>query len=99
MGCNNQKECYAAINIIFVTVYAEYATEAFSIYASGYLMKPLHKEAVEKAIENLRFPIAASKKLLPIWWIGTVPESIPGSFVQCRGSIYQQPKPVCHRSG
>lgn len=58
------------MNIIFVTAYAEYATEAFSIYASGYLMKPLEKEAVEKAFENLRFPIAKSKKLLRIKCFG-----------------------------
>lgn len=77
------KECYAAINIIFVTAYAEYATEAFSIYASGYLMKPLHKEAVEKAIENLRFPIAASKKLLRVKCFGNFEvfcEGVPVAF-------------------
>lgn len=64
------KECNEAVNIIFVTAYAEYATEAFSIYASGYLMKPLEKEAVEKAFENLRFPITKSKKLLRIKCFG-----------------------------
>ena len=45
------------INIIFVTAYPEYAYEAFSLYPSGYVLKPVTKEAVEREIENLRFPV------------------------------------------
>jgi two-component SAPR family response regulator len=44
-------------NIIFVTAHSEYASNAFSLYASGYLLKPITKEAVEKEIENLRYPL------------------------------------------
>lgn len=36
--------------IIFVTGYSEYAVDAFSLRASGYLLKPVTKEAVAKDI-------------------------------------------------
>ena len=36
--------------IIFLTGYAQYALEAFSVRASGYLLKPVSKEALEKDI-------------------------------------------------
>ena len=45
------------INIIFVTAYSEYAIEAFGLHPSGYILKPVTKEAVEREIENLRHPI------------------------------------------
>lgn len=44
-------------NIVFVTAYAEYALEAFDIFASGYLMKPLQRKDVKRAIKNLRYPV------------------------------------------
>lgn len=44
-------------NIIFVTGYSEYALEAFSLYASGYILKPAEKKSVLKALSNLRHPI------------------------------------------
>lgn len=45
------------INIIFVTGYSEYMNEAFLLRASGYILKPLTKEAVEKELKDLRNPI------------------------------------------
>lgn len=44
------------INIIFCTGYAEYSLEAFSLYASGYLLKPITVEKVLDAMAHLRFP-------------------------------------------
>ena len=35
------------IHIIFVTGYSQYAVEAFSIHATGYLLKPVTEEAVD----------------------------------------------------
>lgn len=58
------------INIVFVTAYTEYALEAFGIFASGYLMKPLRKEDVEQAIQNLRYPIAYPKGKLRVQCFG-----------------------------
>jgi len=48
------KELYPKINIIFVTAYSMYAVEAFGLYPSGYILKPVTKEAVEREITNLR---------------------------------------------
>lgn len=44
-------------NIIFVTGYSEYALEAFSVYASGYILKPAEKKAVLDALSKLRYPV------------------------------------------
>ena len=49
------KDYYPKMNIIFVTAYSKYAIEAFGLCASGYLLKPVTKEAVEREIKNLRY--------------------------------------------
>ncbi len=59
-------------NIVFVTAYAKYALEAFGMFASGYLMKPLRREDVEKVIRNLRYPVLHRKE---------------GLWVQCFGNF------------
>ncbi|MEE0858572.1 MAG: response regulator [Acutalibacteraceae bacterium] len=48
-------------NIIFVTGYSEYALEAFSVYASGYILKPAEKKSVLTALDNLRYPVVETK--------------------------------------
>jgi len=55
------KDLNSKINIIFVTAHSKYASEAFELYPSGYILKPVTKEAVEREIENLRHPIALNK--------------------------------------
>lgn len=64
------KEIHPDTNIVFVTAYSEYALEAFSVYASGYLMKPLRKEAVESALQNLREPVSDSGGRLRVQCFG-----------------------------
>lgn len=51
------KRLYPQTNIIFTTGYSEYSTEAFSLHASGYLLKPVSTEQIEEELENLRHPI------------------------------------------
>jgi len=51
------KDLNPKINIIFVTAYCEYASKAFELHPSGYILKPATKEAVEREIENLRHPL------------------------------------------
>ncbi len=48
-------------NIIFVTGYSEYALEAFSVYASGYILKPAEKKSVLSALGKLRYPIEQTR--------------------------------------
>ena len=64
------KEIHDSINIIFVTAYSEYALEAFSVYASGYLMKPLQGEQLKHAFENLRYPVTYKKGILRVQCFG-----------------------------
>lgn len=45
------------INIIFVTGYDEYMGDAFDLYASAYLQKPIRKEDIKSALDHLRYPI------------------------------------------
>ena len=49
------------MNIIFVTGFSEYAGEAMSLHASGYIMKPVTKEKIENELSDLRFPIVPKK--------------------------------------
>ena len=44
-------------NIIFVTGFAEYALDAFNLYASAYLTKPVSADAISEALTHLRHPV------------------------------------------
>ena len=60
-----QSDC----KIIFCTGYEEYAVAAFRLHASGYLMKPILPEAVQKEIDYIKGK-KATKKLLTIQCFG-----------------------------
>ena len=45
------------INIVFVTGYTEYAVDAYSIHASGYLTKPVTADKIKAELNDLRFPM------------------------------------------
>jgi len=49
------------INIIFVSAYSKYASEAFELHPSGYILKPITKEAVKREFANLRHPVYSKK--------------------------------------
>jgi len=51
------KEIHGKINIVFVTGYSKYALDSYTVKASDYVMKPVTKEAVNEALENLRCPV------------------------------------------
>lgn len=44
-------------NIVFVTGFAEYALDAFGLYACAYLTKPVTADAVSDALAHLRYPV------------------------------------------
>ena len=52
----NVKEAKPRCNIVFVTAFAEYALNAVSLRASGYLLKPVSKDDLLTELDNLRFP-------------------------------------------
>ena len=55
--------------IIFCTGYQEYAVSAFQLHVSGYLMKPITAEAVQKEIDHIK-GVKATEKLLTIKCFG-----------------------------
>ena len=55
--------------IIFCTGYEEYAVAAFQLHASGYLIKPITAEAVQKEIDHIK-GIKTTEKLLTISCFG-----------------------------
>lgn len=64
------REINSNTNIIFVTGYSEYALDAFSVYASGYLLKPAKEKDVENALDNLRVPVTYKKDMLKVQCFG-----------------------------
>ena len=66
------------MNIIFVTGFSEYAGDAMHLHASGYIMKPVSKEKVERELEDLRFPIEPkSNALLRVQCFGNFDVFLP----------------------
>lgn len=57
------KQVRANIPIIFCTGYEEYALKALKLHASGYLMKPIVAEEVQKEIDYILQKKEVSKKL------------------------------------
>lgn len=66
------KDRCPGMNIIFATAYSEFAIDAFSMRASGYLLKPVREENVREELANLRMPLQRDEKKL---------------FVQCFGNF------------
>lgn len=65
------KDVQPRVNIIFVTGFPQYALEAFSLHASGYLLKPASAESVRNEIANLRIiPMEVRKKGLVVHTFG-----------------------------
>lgn len=56
-------ELYPKVNIIFCTGYEEYAIDAFRLFASGFLQKPIWAENIKDAVEHLRYPVEQAKRL------------------------------------
>ena len=55
--------------IVFCTGYEEYAVSAFQLHVSGYLIKPITAEAVQKEIDHIK-GVKATEKLLNIQCFG-----------------------------
>ena len=62
-------ELHPRCKIIFCTGYEEYAVAAFRLHASGYLMKPITAEAVQKEIDHIK-GVKSTEKLLTIKCFG-----------------------------
>ena len=62
-------ELYPQCKIVFCTGHEEYAVSAFQLHVSGYLIKPITAEAVQKEIDHIK-NVKASEKLLEIKCFG-----------------------------
>lgn len=51
------KDIYGNTNIIFVTAYSQYMSDAFALRVSGYVQKPITPERVYEELNHLRNPI------------------------------------------
>ena len=70
------KRLHPQTNIIFTTGYSAYTGEAFSLHASGYLMKPIFPDMIQEELDNLRHPIQMeSSKKLQVKTFGNQPRS------------------------
>jgi len=57
------KTINGGMNIIFVTDKTDYMKEAFDLYASGYIVKPISKNNILSSLDNLRYKNIQTKYL------------------------------------
>ena len=62
-------ELHPHCKIVFCTGHEEYAVSAFQLHVSGYLMKPITAESVQKEINHIK-GLKATEKLLTIQCFG-----------------------------
>lgn len=58
------KEISPCTTIIFVTAYNDYASEAFGVQASGYLLKPVDAEAIQKVVDM----VTPAREQIKVGW-------------------------------
>ena len=54
--CRTLLDINPRTNVIYLTAYSNYALDAWSTGASGFMLKPITPEGVQKQLENLRYP-------------------------------------------
>ncbi|MBQ6153493.1 MAG: response regulator [Ruminococcus sp.] len=54
--CRKLLEINPRTNIVYLTAYSDYALDAWSTGASGFMLKPLTPEGVKEQLEKLRYP-------------------------------------------
>lgn len=64
------KEIQPEIRIIFVTGFKEYAFDAFSVHATGYLLKPIQKDDIKRELTFLYGEETATQKRVRVQTFG-----------------------------
>lgn len=54
--CRTLLDINPRTNIVFLTAYSEYALDAWSTGASGFMLKPITPDGVREQLQNLRYP-------------------------------------------
>lgn len=60
------KDIQPRVNIIFVTAYGEYVTDAMKMHASGYLRKPVVAKDIAREFEDLRYEVNKSESTIKL---------------------------------
>ena len=60
--CRALLEINPRTNIIFLTAYSEYSLDAWETGASGFMLKPITVEGVQKQLQKLRYPFFSGEK-------------------------------------
>lgn len=86
---NQLLDCHSTARVVFVTGYEEYAVRAFELEAADYLLKPVSRERLAKALRRLR-------ETVPPKSVGAKPEiTCLGGFRVCAGGsapVWRSPK-------
>jgi len=54
--CRTLLEINPRTNVVYLTAYSEYAFDAWSTGASGFMLKPITPEGIRMQLNNLRYP-------------------------------------------
>ena len=57
--CRRLLEINPRTNVIYLTAYIEYAFDAWSTGASGFMLKPITAQGVQAQLKNLRYPFSS----------------------------------------
>ena len=57
--CRMLLEINPRTNVIYLTAYIEYAFDAWSTGASGFMLKPITAQGVQAQLKNLRYPFSS----------------------------------------
>lgn len=82
-------EIQPKMKIIFCTGHSEYAVDAFRLHVSGYLMKPITAEAVQREIDHIKLERKANK-LLTVSCFGTFEVFADGKPLAFKRSIAKE---------
>ncbi len=59
--CRTLLQINPRTNVVFLTAYSDYAVDAWSTGASGFMLKPLTPEGVREQLVKLRYPFAPGR--------------------------------------
>lgn len=82
-------EIQPKMKIVFCTGHSEYAVDAFRLHVSGYLLKPITPEAVQREIDHIKLE-SKPNKLLTIRCFGTFEVFADGKPLVFKRSIAKE---------
>ena len=75
------KDMQPHIHIVFVTAFSQYAVEAFSIHATGYLLKPVQKEHLKRELTFIYGEEPDEKKRVRVQTFGNFEVWVDGEIL------------------